>query len=431
MPNINISVKNKIAEVTDKSPFIVCGNSDYTITFDLDEEWDEYIVRTARFIYNGNYTDVALIRNEVIVPVIQKAAFVSVGLFAGDITTTTPAVIPCIKSITSETGTEITEPDPNLYEQLLTKIDDIRKELIDSGGSGKGGTTNHSKLTNRDNDNEHPINAITGLQAALNSKVEINDIPTKVSQLENDSGYLNSTDKEAIVEEAKSAIDLTPYAEKTELNNYLPLSGGTSTGAIIAPNFQTGSSNDSYFQTKKMRGQGDANTYNHAVDWGYAGHNKVEFYEYGGEWDFYQCQSSNKNAAKLVGSIKSTGWNGGAVLTGTPTAPTAPEGTSTTQIATTEFVMKNKGEKGDKGDTGASGKDGISATHSWNGTVLTITSASGTSSADLKGAKGDKGADGKDGYTPVKGTDYWTATDKAEIVAEVLAQLPNGSEVSY
>lgn len=33
-------------------------------------------------------------------------------------------------------------------------------------------------------------------------------------------------------------------------------------------------------------------------------------------------------------------------------------------------------------------KDGISATHSWSGTTLTITSASGSSSADLKGADG-------------------------------------------
>ena len=30
--------------------------------------------------------------------------------------------------------------------------------------------------------------------------------------------------------------------------------------------------------------------------------------------------------------------------------------------------------------------------HKWNGTVLTITSDSGTSSADLKGEKGDDGA---------------------------------------
>lgn len=35
------------------------------------------------------------------------------------------------------------------------------------------------------------------------------------------------------------------------------------------------------------------------------------------------------------------------------------------------------------------GKDGVSVSHSWNGTTLTITSASGTSSANLKGDPGD------------------------------------------
>lgn len=75
------------------------------------------------------------------------------------------------------------------------------------------------------------------------------------------------------------------------------------------------------------------------------------------------------------------------------------------------------------------GLDGISATHSWNGTVLTMTSASGTSSADLKGdkgergevgpkgdrgdtgPKGDTGAQGNDGYTPIKGKDYFDGKD--------------------
>lgn len=38
-------------------------------------------------------------------------------------------------------------------------------------------------------------------------------------------------------------------------------------------------------------------------------------------------------------------------------------------------------------------------THSWNGTILTVTSDSGTSSADLKGAKGDTGARGVRGLT--------------------------------
>ena len=55
------------------------------------------------------------------------------------------------------------------------------------------------------------------------------------------------------------------------------------------------------------------------------------------------------------------------------------------------------GKDGANGTNGADGKDGISATHSWNGTTLTITSASGTSSANLKGADGKDGVDGKDG----------------------------------
>ena len=63
------------------------------------------------------------------------------------------------------------------------------------------------------------------------------------------------------------------------------------------------------------------------------------------------------------------------------------------------------GKDGKDGQNGADGKDGISATHQWNGTVLTVTSASGTSSADLKGDKGkqgDTGAVGEAGgyYTP-------------------------------
>lgn len=98
-----------------------------------------------------------------------------------------------------------------------------------------------------------------------------------------------------------------------------------------------------------------------------------------------------------------------------------------------------KGVKGDKGDAGAPGADGVSCTHEWDGATLIVTSASGTSSADLKGEKGDKGdpgqagadgqpgkdgQDGADGYTPIKGTDYWTDTDKAAIVQDVLAALP-------
>ena len=47
------------------------------------------------------------------------------------------------------------------------------------------------------------------------------------------------------------------------------------------------------------------------------------------------------------------------------------------------------------------------------------------------GATGPQGDPGADGYTPVKGTDYWTAADKSEIVDDVLAALPTWTGGSY
>ena len=47
--------------------------------------------------------------------------------------------------------------------------------------------------------------------------------------------------------------------------------------------------------------------------------------------------------------------------------------------------------KGERGLRGLPGKDGVSVTHEFSGTVLSVTSASGTTIADLKGDKGDPG----------------------------------------
>ena len=82
--------------------------------------------------------------------------------------------------------------------------------------------------------------------------------------------------------------------------------------------------------------------------------------------------------------------------------------------------------KGDKGDPGTPGKDGhspvVTATKSGKTTTISV---DGTAIATVEdGTDGAPGKNGTDGHTPVKGTDYWTASDKAEIVAEVTAALP-------
>ena len=132
--------------------------------------------------------------------------------------------------------------------------------------------------------------------------------------------------------------------------DYLPLTGGTVTGGITANNFQTGTGAANYFQCRKFRGEGDANTYYHAVDFGCSGHDSVDFYEYDPNWNFYKCTSGTKSSAVLVGNINGNGWNGGARLTGAPTAPTATAGTNTTQIATTAFVQTAVGGKANTSD---------------------------------------------------------------------------------
>lgn len=132
--------------------------------------------------------------------------------------------------------------------------------------------------------------------------------------------------------------------------NYLPLTGGTVTGGITATNFQTGTGATNYFQCRKFRGEGDANSYYHAIDFGYSGHDSVDFYEYDPNWNFYKCLTGTKSGAVLIGNINGNGWNGGARLSGTPTAPTAAVGTNTTQIATTAFVQKAIGDKANTSD---------------------------------------------------------------------------------
>ena len=50
---------------------------------------------------------------------------------------------------------------------------------------------------------------------------------------------------------------------------------------------------------------------------------------------------------------------------------------------------------------------------------------------ELKGDKGDKGDPGAEGYTPVRGTDYWTADDIAEIQSYIDSQIGGALNGSY
>ena len=139
MPTINIKVKDKIAKQVGNERY-VCGNSDFTVEFEFDSEWDAYPTKTARFRYNGVYQKKVFTGNSCPVPVIFNAGAIAIGVYAGDLRTTTAAIVEARHSILD--GDSIHEDPPeDLYNQLLEELSKIasKKDLppITASDNGK------------------------------------------------------------------------------------------------------------------------------------------------------------------------------------------------------------------------------------------------------------------------------------------------------
>ena len=126
---IHVQIRDKIAKQTDDTVY-VCGNSDYVVCFDFDKEWDEQQVKTARFISdNGSYSDCVFEGDKCAVPVMSNTYRFKVGVFAGDLHTTTAAIVSAKKSIQCEHGTPA-DPQPDVYAQIMQRINEIEAEGI-------------------------------------------------------------------------------------------------------------------------------------------------------------------------------------------------------------------------------------------------------------------------------------------------------------
>lgn len=135
MELFNINIENKIARPQARYK-IVCGNSDYSIKFTFDSEWDAHEIKTARFAFTRNgeskHIDVVFTGDICNVPVLYNVAMVKVGVFAGDLYTTTPCAITCVKSILCNEGTP-EAPAEDVYAQIIKiweeKIGDVDTAL--------------------------------------------------------------------------------------------------------------------------------------------------------------------------------------------------------------------------------------------------------------------------------------------------------------
>lgn len=128
MPTIKITVAEKIATNASPEIAIVCGNSDYSAVFEFDEEWSNERVKTARFEWYKNgqtdHEDKPFTGNTVEVPIMRGVYSVTVGVYAGDLRTTTGAKIICIPSILCGDSVHA-DPPEDVYNQLVALINSL------------------------------------------------------------------------------------------------------------------------------------------------------------------------------------------------------------------------------------------------------------------------------------------------------------------
>lgn len=120
---IVIKVTDKVPEIISGPEYVVCDNSDYTVVWQLDEEWAQFEHRTMQVNYkDGTYERVLFTGDTCALPAIPVPGPVHVGLFAGDIHTTRPARLLAVRSATTDSGEE-RDPMPNGYAQAIEALD--------------------------------------------------------------------------------------------------------------------------------------------------------------------------------------------------------------------------------------------------------------------------------------------------------------------
>lgn len=122
---IEITIRDKIAKnFQELQAEYICGNSGFIVEFDFDEEWDAFSVKTARFKYNEAYQDVVFTGNKCEIPIIENTHMIKVGVFAGNLKTTTSATIMAKKSILCGSGVP-DDPTEDVYNQIIELLNGI------------------------------------------------------------------------------------------------------------------------------------------------------------------------------------------------------------------------------------------------------------------------------------------------------------------
>ena len=177
MKTIKINVHNNIAEPVLPVPNIVCDNSKYTVEFIFDADWAQYDKKTARFIWNNEYFDIEFTGTSCEVPVITNARLLKIGVYAGDLETTTSAVFECVPSILSEKST----PNPGTGQHYSNEAKTAAEEAKASATDAKNSSDSAKQSAQIASENAEKVSAI--IPEIEKAQEDITSLNTKMEEV--------------------------------------------------------------------------------------------------------------------------------------------------------------------------------------------------------------------------------------------------------
>lgn len=126
MPEITIKIKDKRPILLGDVKSIVADNSDYTIRFTFDEQWDDK-PKTVFFVRSNGYAfaPVLTVGDEVSVPIQSDVGTFSklyVGVQQGDVKTSRACEIVLLPAITDCIEDHAVQPDPDMWEDIVRRL---------------------------------------------------------------------------------------------------------------------------------------------------------------------------------------------------------------------------------------------------------------------------------------------------------------------
>lgn len=133
LTTIHITVRSRVPTITEGEE-VISHNSDYVIEFDFDEEWTDNYKTVYFACEDGSHQPVVINGNACPVPVLNgEHRRIFVGVQAGSIEkpsvlkTTCPCCLKVRDSIADMLGQPIPDPTPDVYQQIMALLEDIKQ----------------------------------------------------------------------------------------------------------------------------------------------------------------------------------------------------------------------------------------------------------------------------------------------------------------